>query len=766
MLFLSGKNMFTLTNIFCIMVNYNFSPNNKVAIVLTNIFCIMVNIVEYYFIMEEDMKINKISNKFLCTVLSLMFVFASFGISGNKVMSNSYAETEVKNGYLENGVQKDLITSEYELRDTITGANTNTGKELSFDLVDGKAIVELDNYKVNSKKSGYLLIDVKKDFVKGYNSKYFSNKTGDDYIDDAMKISTNFSSEPTVIEKGFCSYSSDRNDFVRFYVPYKNVNGKMIVSFSIPNSVQEKINESIKKSKIKFDKYLESALKNENIDRQEIEYKKLDMINENRMRAILYSEDIDVDNLIENEKSNLIYNGNSPVSGFVKVDAYSKNEKEMVYKGFVFDKDNKILRIKPNTSGNKVRLYLGAGNNNGFSFVPQNNSRVEFDIRYYSDGSIYRKVNDGKVHESNEFSKSEYDRKFMRLSSGFNSIDIPMNTTDGIVEIKLNGANNFLLNLKLQNLDDYNVSQPSEEKPSVSEGEENNKIEAESTRISGSNRYNTAIELSKKAFDESKIAIVASGENFADALSGGALAAANNAPLLLIDNNSTTINDVNRELRRLGVEKVYVLGGKNAISINTEMKLTSDADNNDKRRIVNRLSGNDRYETSYEIYKEVTRTSGTKEEPILVNGNQFADALSAGALSASTKRGIILTDGHNVNSKINKKDSNNIVIGGHASMDSTFGGKRISGSNRYETSVNVAKYFNNPKNIMLASGEKYPDGLASITLYHKYEGPLLLTPADKLPNETKNYIKNNDVKDVYIIGGNNSVSNSIEDIFK
>ncbi len=744
MLFLSGKNMFTLTNIFCIMVN----------------------IVEYYFIMEEDMKINKISNKFLCTVLSLMFVFASFGISGNKVMSNSYAETEVKNGYLENGVQKDLITSEYELRDTITGANTNTGKELSFDLVDGKAIVELDNYKVNSKKSGYLLIDVKKDFVKGYNSKYFSNKTGDDYIDDAMKISTNFSSEPTVIEKGFCSYSSDRNDFVRFYVPYKNVNGKMIVSFSIPNSVQEKINESIKKSKIKFDKYLESALKNENIDRQEIEYKKLDMINENRMRAILYSEDIDVDNLIENEKSNLIYNGNSPVSGFVKVDAYSKNEKEMVYKGFVFDKDNKILRIKPNTSGNKVRLYLGAGNNNGFSFVPQNNARVEFDIRYYSDGSIYRKVNDGKVHESNEFSKSEYDRKFMRLSSGFNSIDIPMNTTDGIVEIKLNGANNFLLNLKLQNLDDYNVSQPSEEKPSVSEGEENNKIEAESTRISGSNRYNTAIELSKKAFDESKIAIVASGENFADALSGGALAAANNAPLLLIDNNSTTINDVNRELRRLGVEKVYVLGGKNAISINTEMKLTSDADNNDKRRIVNRLSGNDRYETSYEIYKEVTRTSGTKEEPILVNGNQFADALSAGALSASTKRGIILTDGHNVNSKINKKDSNNIVIGGHASMDSTFGGKRISGSNRYETSVNVAKYFNNPKNIMLASGEKYPDGLASITLYHKYEGPLLLTPADKLPNETKNYIKNNDVKDVYIIGGNNSVSNSIEDIFK
>lgn len=714
------------------------------------------------------MNINKVSKKILTIALSSMFVLTSFGTNvifvNNSSGQSAYADTNSVSEVESEGNKK--ITPEYDLVNSLENVETNTGKEVEFDFVKGSAKLKLKNYSANSKKEGYLLIDVRNDFVKGKSSKYFSKETGSKYVEDAMKITTNFSSEPTIVENHFCSYSAEKSGYTRFYVPYNNVKGEMTVTFTIPSDVQNKINEEIAKAKEKFNDLVENELKKENPNYEMLNSKKNEMINENRVLPILYSSNVKDENLLARQNGELIYNQNTPNSGFVSLDTYTKYEDEKVYKGFVFDKDNKILRIKPNTSGNKVRLYLGAGNNNGFSFVPQNNARVEFDIRYYSDGSIYRKVNDGKVHESNEFSKSEYDRKFMRLSSGFNSIDIPMNTTDGIVEIKLNGANNFLLNLKLQNLDDYNVSQPSEEKPSVSEGEENNKIEAESTRISGSNRYNTAIELSKKAFDESKIAIVASGENFADALSGGALAAANNAPLLLIDNNSTTINDVNRELRRLGVEKVYVLGGKNTISINTEMKLTNDADNNDKRRIVNRLSGNDRYETSYEIYKEVTRTSGTKEEPILVNGNQFADALSAGALSASTKRGIILTDGHNVNSKINKKDSNNIVIGGHASMDSTFGGKRISGSNRYETSVNVAKYFNNPKNVMLASGEKYPDGLASITLHHKYEGPLLLTPADKLPNETKNYIKNNDVKDVYIIGGNNSVSNSIEATFK
>lgn len=720
------------------------------------------------------MKNKKISNKVLSVVLSSMFVMTSAGVVnvigyGNEIITKSYAaEPAKKEDESQATVQKDEnkkidINSEYNLVNNLTDVEPNAGNDIKFDFVGGTATLELKNYETDSKNSGYLLIDINKDFVKDFNNKYFSDKTGKDYVDDAMRVSTNYTPQPTVIQKDFCSYSSDKSGYVRFYVPYQNATGKMTVTFTLPASVQKKIDESIKKSKENFDKYLETALKVEKPDVQKIEYKKIDMINENRASIYLHTATIKSEDLLTMQTGQLVYGGtndNTPVSGFVNIDAYVKAEKEKVYKGFVFDDNNKILRIRPNTRANKVRLYLGAGDT-GFNFSSRNN--VEFDVKYYNSGSIYRKVNDGKVHNKNDFKNNEYDRYFMGLGNGFRSIDIPLSTTDGIIEIKLNGANNFLLNLKVEALEGGSlgttVVKP-EEKPVVNE-----KLDSKVNRISGSNRYSTAIDLSKKSFDKSRVAVVASGQNFADALAGGALAAANKAPLLLVENSSSTIDDVNNELRRLGVEKVYVLGGKNAISVNTEMKITNDDKNDGKMRTVVRLSGENRYETSYEIYKEVTRAKGTKESPILVNGNTFADALSAGALSANTKRGIILTDGHSVNPKIDKNSSDNIIIGGTASMDSSFKGKRISGANRYDTSVNVAKYFDSKK-VMLASGEKYPDGLASITLYHKYEGPLLLTPEKTLPTETKNYIKNNKIENVYIVGGTSSVSSNIENMFK
>lgn len=724
------------------------------------------------------MKNNKISNKILAIVLSSMFVMTSvnfvdlLGYKGDSLIK-AYAETtgEVanKDGETEKKDEEiKEITSDYELKNNISDIETNTGREVEFDFVGGTASIELTNYRKDSKNNGYLLIDIKKDYVKGYNNKYFSNKTGNkDYVDDAMRVTTNYTSEPTVIEKNFCSYSADDSDFVRFYVPYENANGKMTVTFTIPESVQKKIDESIKKSKENFDKYLEKALKDKKPDYQKISYKKADMIHENSMSTIIHSESIKSEDLLTRQTGELVYGGtnnNSPKSGFVNIETYGRGEEEKIYKGFIFDKEHKILRIKPEASGNKIRLYLGAGKNNGFNF----DSRYDasFDIKYYNSGSTYRKVNDGKVHDKDDFEKNEYDRRSMSLGSGFNSVEIPINTNDGIIEIKLNGANNFLLNLKVENISDSSVSRPSGDNDSTSNTTVSEKIDSDAKRISGSDRYETAIKMSKETFSKSKVAVVASGQNFADALAGSSLAAANEAPLLLIDNKNSTIDDVNKELRRLEVEKVFVLGGKSAISVSTEMKLTNDKENSDERREVIRLSGTNRYETSYEIFKEVTRADGTKESPILVNGNNFADALSAGALSAKLKRGIVLTDGHNVNSKINKKSSDNIIIGGNASMDSSFGGKRISGSNRYATSVNVAEYFHNPKNVMLASGEKYPDGLASISLYKKYEGPLLLTPTNTLPKETKKYIKNNDIEDVYIIGGTNSVSSKIENMFK
>ena len=708
------------------------------------------------------MNIKKLNKKILVSVLSAMFILTYTGGVANtsKSIGHSYAaeqniqETKSKETTKASDTSKkdDIVIS-----NTVSDVNVNSGEAAKVYFVGNTAKVTLSSYNVDKNNDGYLLVDINRDFVKGASSKFFSS---DKKVDDAMRISIGFDNngqytssgmEDTIVRDDFCSYGAKDSGYIRFYVPYHNASGKMTVTFTIPKSVQDKINEEIEKAK-------------KSSDKPEVVKK---AVEKNRMEAMFFSETIKSDDLLTKQTGDLVYDGNKPVSGFVNVDTYNNLEDEVVYKGFIFDQNdaNRVLRIRPKTNANKIRLYLGAGNGaNGFSYSSSNG---EFDIKYYDSGSTYRKVNDGKQHNKNEFKKSEYDRISMSLSSGFRSVDIPWKTTDGIIEIRMNNANNFLLNLKVQALTNVNVNGNSSNETVPTTPVVKETIDAVAHRYAGSDRYDTAIELSKKAFTKSDVAVVASGQNFADALSGGGLAAIKNAPLLLVNNSNSTIDSVNKELRRLGVKEVYVLGGKSSISVSTEMKLTNDKDNDSARKVV-RLDGKNRYETSYEIYKEVNRSKDSVEKPILVNGQNFADALSAGSLAGYTKRGILLTDGHNMVSGLglSKDNPDNIIIGGNSSMDTSFKGRRISGANRYETSVNVAKYIHGTKNVIIASGEKYPDGLASISLYGKYKAPLILTTEYSLPSVAKKYISNEKMENAYIVGGVNSVSDKVKYVFK
>jgi putative cell wall-binding protein len=85
------------------------------------------------------------------------------------------------------------------------------------------------------------------------------------------------------------------------------------------------------------------------------------------------------------------------------------------------------------------------------------------------------------------------------------------------------------------------------------------------TRRAGADRYATAVSVSIGAFSSAKVAYLAVGTNFPDALAGGPPAAISGAPMLLVaSDNLPTI--VRSELQRLGVERVVVLGGTGTIS--------------------------------------------------------------------------------------------------------------------------------------------------------------------------------------------------------
>ncbi|MHB0740581.1 cell wall-binding repeat-containing protein [Peptostreptococcus stomatis] len=275
-------------------------------------------------------------------------------------------------------------------------------------------------------------------------------------------------------------------------------------------------------------------------------------------------------------------------------------------------------------------------------------------------------------------------------------------------------------------------------------------------RIGGINRYETCVDISKKSFDNSDVAILASGQKVHDALTSGGIAAKLKAPLLLTKKD-TLPNVVMDELKRLKVKKVIFVGGEQSISKSVENELA-------KTFKVQRVSGKDRYETSIKLAEELNKTS--KQENIIVNANTV-DALSAGAVAAKLNRSIILTDGKNLpegsKSIVDINSSSNVIIGGTDSMNiKGLKGDRISGINRYETSTKIAeKYYqgNNDK-VVLANGTNYIDALSAINLVLSKKAPVLLAKTDALDASVSKYLEKN-AKGAYLLGGEDSISASL-----
>lgn len=151
---------------------------------------------------------------------------------------------------------------------------------------------------------------------------------------------------------------------------------------------------------------------------------------------------------------------------------------------------------------------------------------------------------------------------------------------------------------------------------------------ASTSRIAGSSRYETAVALAQTAFptpvgDDGLPLFLASGESYADALSGAAAAAAVPAtPLLLTQRGSLPVA-TRAEIVRQNPASIYVLGGTASVSQAVEDELLA------LGFAVDRLAGADRYATSAAI---VDAVFGASEEVLVATGADYPDGLVAGAL--------------------------------------------------------------------------------------------------------------------------------------
>lgn len=97
---------------------------------------------------------------------------------------------------------------------------------------------------------------------------------------------------------------------------------------------------------------------------------------------------------------------------------------------------------------------------------------------------------------------------------------------------------------------------------------------------------------------------------------------------------------------------------------------------------------------------------------------------------------------------------------------------RIGGQDRYQTAVKIAERAlgtdkNGPKgesdNVVIASGEGFADALSAGYLAATKNAQLILTRAGSLPQTDVEFLKTYGAKNVYVVGGNGSVSKTVED---
>ncbi|KPU45157.1 N-acetylmuramoyl-L-alanine amidase LytC precursor [Oxobacter pfennigii] len=268
-------------------------------------------------------------------------------------------------------------------------------------------------------------------------------------------------------------------------------------------------------------------------------------------------------------------------------------------------------------------------------------------------------------------------------------------------------------------------------------------------RLSGSDRYKTAVSISQKGWpDGSDYAVIARGDDFADALCAGPLAKKYNAPILLTMTDSLGA-DTLEELKRLKVKNIIIVGGTGAVSQNVESTIFTAGISH-----MERIWGSDRYETSAKIAEKV----GTSTKVVLATGENFPDALSVSAIAANMGMPILLTMKDSLPEGarqyiINNGVTNTYLIGGNGVisdgvMYTVPGFKRLGGIDRYETNVLVMQEFAgslNFSNIFTAvgdgpNGDEFADALSGAVLAAQTASPLILANG-VLPAVTADFLK-------------------------
>jgi putative cell wall-binding protein/uncharacterized protein YjdB len=275
-------------------------------------------------------------------------------------------------------------------------------------------------------------------------------------------------------------------------------------------------------------------------------------------------------------------------------------------------------------------------------------------------------------------------------------------------------------------------------------------------RLWGADRYDTMAAIVSEAFGagDTDAVIVATGENFPDALAASGLAGIADAPVVLTEGDSLSAQ-ARAAIEALAPSTVYIAGGPGSVSLAVEESLKSLVA--DPSKVV-RSAGADRYLTALDIYAKGKATGAWGSVAIIASGDNYADALSVSPYSFAERAPIFLADptsgldvatATTLGGALEAGEISHIIIaGGPGSVPDVVKSQlgypagdyttftRLYGADRYGTSIAVANYAaaNSTSlgfhKIAVATGENFPDALAGGAFAGRFGTVLLLVSDD------------------------------------
>jgi len=305
--------------------------------------------------------------------------------------------------------------------------------------------------------------------------------------------------------------------------------------------------------------------------------------------------------------------------------------------------------------------------------------------------------------------------------------------------------------------------------------------------LEGPTRYETAVEVSSQSFpDGAGSVVIATGENWPDALAGASFAGVVGAPILLVGDDMADLyaeelpEAVADEIERLGATDAYILGGEAAIDPLVQEDIESIIGTD-----AVRFAGADRYDTACLIADETVALLGDEWDgtAFATTGLNWPDALAAAPLSAYAGYPVFLAgpDGMSADTEACMDDlgvTGTIVLGGTVAMPLSVMSQmqslgiteidRVGGDTRYETAALISEYGVGELGMSfdtlgISTGAKFPDALSAGAALGQEGFTMMLTPGTYLHPTTAAALEANaeDISQVRYAGGPNAVSDAV-----